>query len=133
LLIHLDTNMLKINPKPTFTWPAQITVPGADKPGDIEITWRYKTRSELATWLRGRPVRDATQDDNDQVLAAEAQADAQWLGEVVVGWNGPVDDDGQPVVYSTSALGNLLNTHARAGSELLSSYLRAMTESRAKN
>lgn len=124
--------MLKINPNPSFSSPVQLTTPGSDQVATITVTWRHKGRAALATWLRRSKVQP-------QVTAhavpedAGTQRDAAWLAEVMADWDGPQDNDGHPVVFGQAALASLLDAYPAASGELLGAYLRAMTESRAKN
>ena len=138
--------MFKINPSPTFRSTVRLTVPGADDSAVLEVTWRHKGRAALRAWLakaRRAGVGASVLDDlvrgadggaepADAALAG-VPADAAWLGEVMVDWAGPQDAQGEPVGYSVAALGGLLDAYPAAGGELLGAYLRAMTESRAKN
>ena len=52
---------------------------------------------------------------------------------MIAGWAGPLDEAGAAVAYSPAALGARLDAYPTAGGELLAVYLRALTESRAKN
>ena len=115
--------MFKLIPNPMFDAPAAITVPGAQDLATLAVTWRHKGRKALADWLR--IGRGATAEDGI--------TDAAWLGEVIAGWAGPLDEAGAAVAYSPAALGALLDAYPTAGGELLAVYLRALTESRAKN
>ena len=125
--------MFNIVPSPTFEGAVAITVPGADSPATLRVTWRHKGRKALSAWLRATAtiVPAATA----PVLPGQAQSpgDAAWLGEVITAWAGPVDEAGAAAPYSEAALAALLDAYPAAGAELLAAYLSAMTESRAKN
>lgn len=135
--------MFKIVPNPTFTSRVLLTVPGAEQPADLGVTWRHKGRAALATWLRKpadaaataatQATTAATQAEPARPLLAGVPADALWLAEVMADWDGPVLADGQPAPFTEAALAALLDSYPAAGGELLNAYLRASTESRAKN
>lgn len=130
--------MFKITPNPTFAGLVNITVPGADKPAVLQVTWRHMGRAALAQWLRkpGSVVAPAAIEPApalaDQAADPAAQ-DATWLTLAMANWAGPQDADGAPVPFSQVALANLLDAYPAAGGELLAAYLAAMTESRSKN
>lgn len=135
--------MFKLIPNPTFDAPVAITVPGAETPATLAVTWRHKGRKALAEWLRGAgpgagagagATVGADAAPTDGATAAQpGTSDAAWLGQVIAGWAGPQDEAGAPVAYTPGALGALLDAYPAAGGELLAVYLRALTESRAKN
>jgi hypothetical protein len=110
--------MLKINPAPTFSFDAQLTVPGAAELATINITAKYRKRSEVDVWIRDRQ---------------RFESDAAWLAELFVNWSNVEDDQGEAVRYSPQALADLLDTYQPAGLELFTSYCNALTESRRKN
>lgn len=109
--------MLKISPAPTFEFDAQISVPGSDQPGTIRLTARHKGRAALAAWIE----------------SAGGRKDAEFLGSVLAGWSGVLDEHGAEVPYSERALGDMLDAYPACGRELFEQYLAALTESRRKN
>lgn len=117
---------MRINADPTFTRPAQLTVPGGTDLASLDITWRHKTRDDLKEWS-ARPLR-ATERG-----LVPLEVEAEYLAEVIADWKGPLDDAGLPVPFSVAALTRLLQQYPMAGQELYNQYLRAMTESRLKN
>lgn len=128
-----DPAMFKIVPNPTFTSRVLLTVPGTDQLAELAVTWRHKGRAALAAWL-GKPAAAAAAPAGvGSTLQAGVPADAAWLGEVMCGWDGPLLADGQPAPFGDAALAALLDSYPAAGGELMAAYLRASTESRAKN
>lgn len=117
---------MRVNANPTFTSPAQLTVVGSDDLATIDITWRHKRRDDLKEWA-ARPLRVTERG------IVPLEVEAEYLAEVIAGWKGPVNDNGDPVPFSQAALANVLQNYAMAGQELYNQYLRAMTESRLKN
>lgn len=122
--------MFSIIPQPTFTCTVNLTVAGSDEPASIKVTWRHKGRKELGAWLR---AGNALADIGRELHSATALGDAAWLAEAMVGWDGPVDAAGAPVLFAQAELALLLDRYPPAGGELLAAYLHALTESRAKN
>jgi len=109
--------MFKINPSPTFRAKVPLTVPGAEERSVIEIEFRHKGRTAFTAWW-------------DSVLARK---DAAVLGDVIVAWDGVIDDKGDPVVYSPEALAQLLDNYPASAMDILTTYRRALWESREKN
>lgn len=116
--------MFKLNPNPTFQADVALTVPGAAAPIKVRFTFRHKGRKALADWVR-RPA--------DAAKAGEPLDDAGYLGEVIEDWSGPVDEAGQPAAYGREALAALIDAYPASSREIYDGYLRALTESRAKN
>jgi hypothetical protein len=115
---------LRIVPKPTFKATVHITVPGEAAPAAIELEFRHLGRQALRAWVeRGRaPNPDGS-----------LPTDVQWLGEVVAGWAGPVDEAGAPAPFTTDAFAALLDAYAAAAREIYDGYVQALSEGRAKN
>jgi hypothetical protein len=109
--------MFKIKPDPTFSAKVSLTVAGSDAPAILEVEFKHKGRVGLKAWLE-------TIGDRSEV---------EVLGEVIVGWFGPVDEKGDPVPYSAAALDQLLDAFPPASGEIFESYRKALGESRAKN
>lgn len=107
--------MFKRNPAPQFTVLVPLSVPGQEAPVDLKVTFRHKNRDAIQAWmLNGAP-------------------DAVKMHEVMVGWDGMQDADGQPVPYSIAELQGLLQDFPAAAGELYRAYLRELTASKAKN
>lgn len=108
--------MFKLNPDPTFVAKVQITTP-AGPAAVLDITFRHKGKTAFAAFGS----------------AAIGKAHSEVLADVIVDWNGPLDDAGNPVAYTPAALAQLLDNYPPAGEEILNAYGRALMESRAKN
>lgn len=109
--------MFKLNPNPTFTVKVPLTVAGSEVPAVIDVEFRHKGRTALHAWLKS--------------IVGCAEVDV--LAEIMVAWNGPLDDKGEPVAYSKEALAQLIDNYAPAARELLEAYRDALTERREKN
>jgi len=109
--------MFRFNPNPTFTALVPISVPGVPEPMDVSITFRHKNKVALKAWI----------------ASASGKEDAALLHEVVVDWSGPKSDEGEPVAYSLTNLGEFLNNYGTAHGEIFRAYLKELTESKRKN
>lgn len=68
--------MFTINPNPTFSGLARLTVPGAALPATISLIWRHMGRTALGLWLRepeqAREAEQAAQAAAQPAAAAPA-------------------------------------------------------------
>ncbi len=103
--------MLKLDPAPTFTAPALISVPGGD-PIEVRITWRHKGRAAYQAWLDGPPNR----------------TDVQALAEIIADWGVEID-----APYNEENLARLLDIYPAAATDLILAYRQALFEGRRKN
>lgn len=111
--------MFKIDPEPTFSAEAALTVPGQAEPARLTIHWKHLSRDQLVEWIDG--------------LAEIRLGDVDGLALVVAGWEGVVDQQGQAVPFTKDRLRSLLWSYHAAGAELVRAYVRALTESRLGN
>jgi hypothetical protein len=109
--------MFRIQPEPTFACKVPLSVPGKPAPLEVDFTFHYKNKDQLAAW-----VQDATGKD-----------DATLLGELIEGWDGMVDAKGNPVHYSITALHTLIYSYWAARDEITRAYMRELKESKTKN
>ncbi len=109
--------MIKLNPTPTFKAKVKITLPGADAPGVLDITYQHKGVKALADWwaeAAKQPLHEA-------------------LGGIVRQIDGLHNEAGEPVAYSEAVLLQFLDQYHAAGAEILNAYFKELTEARAKN
>lgn len=109
--------MLKLIPDPVFSARVNLTVPGKTEAAVVEFEFRHKGRAGLKAWMEN----------------AGGKSDTALLGEVISGWSGVTDPNGNDVPYSPERLEELLNVYPAAGQEIMMGYVFALTESRAKN
>lgn len=102
---------LKLQPNPTFTAAAEISVPGQDKPAKITVTFKHLARTKI----------------KDFFADLDGKTDADALIEIMTGWDG-VDEK-----FSLEALTELLDNYPAAGGELFECFRKNLLESRAKN
>lgn len=108
--------MIRLIPNPTFKARVKFTQPGADD-AQAEFEFRHKSPVALLAWWQAaqeRPVPEA-------------------LADVVIGWKGVIDENGDEVPYTPDGLAAFIAAHTTRTDELLTAYLREMTESRQKN
>lgn len=116
--------MFKLNPAPVFAAVVALSVPGAAAAAAIEMTFKHKGRTALDAWMK-KPA----------LLRVEGKSisDAEYLAEVVVGWSGVKDDDGNDVPFTVENLEKLIEAYPASGQEIFSAYVAQLTEARAKN
>lgn len=102
---------LKLQPNPTFTATADISVPGQERPAKITVTFRHLSRNKLKDFFAG----------------LEGKPDTESLAEIITGWDG-VDEK-----FSPEALAEFLDNYPTAAAELYESFRKNLLESRAKN
>jgi hypothetical protein len=102
---------LKLQPNPTFTAKADITVPGQDKQVPVQITFKHLARGEIKNYF----------------ATLEGKTDGQALGEIITNW------DGIDVKYSVESLTKFLDNYPAAGGELFECFRTNLMESRRKN
>jgi hypothetical protein len=108
--------MIKLIPSPTFKSRVKFTQPGSDD-ALVEFEFRHKAPAALSAWWSGAAEKPV----------AEAMAD------VILGWSGVIDEQGNEIPFSSDMLAVFLAGHATRGRELFAAYLRELTESRQKN
>jgi hypothetical protein len=128
LATALIAAMFRIVPNPTFTTDVPLSVPGSDTPVTIKITFRHKTRAQLAAYQQ-RAVELALQAD-----AADAQEQfAAYVAEVVDGWIGVVGADDKALPYTPANLAQLVQAYPAAGAEIVRRYSQQLSHARAGN
>lgn len=105
--------MFKLDPDPSFWATVRITVPGVPEPVAIEMEFAHKSVDDLRTWM-------------DEIKDRAAN-DGTTIRQIVRGWRG-VDAD-----FSEDAIVKLVKNYPASAVEIVEQYLRALTESRAKN
>lgn len=103
--------MFKIQPNPTFWAKVAISIPGQDKPAQIEVEFRHLGREALKAYFD----------------SLEGKTDSDALLEIVVNWRG-VD-----TAFSRDAFGSLLDGYPTAAMSLFEAYRREVIEAKGKN
>ena len=120
--------MFKIIPNPTFTCPVPLSVPGVDKPLAITITFKHKSRRELADYqARAVAVAMAAEGEDAPLLYVD------YVAEIIDTWAGVGDAAGKPLPYSRETLAQLLEAYPASGPEIVRTYTRQLSHARAGN
>lgn len=106
--------MFCINPAPVFNCEVPLSRAGLNEPIYINVTFRYKTRDQLAAW----------------VLRSGNVEDVQLLDEIIEKWSGLQDADGNAVPYSLTSLSTLLANFTPARGEFFAAYLSELTDTK---
>lgn len=111
--------MFKLNPTPTFKFRVKVYRPGEDLPTTLTLVGRHQKQSQLKTWLeKGR--------------AAEGK-DAEFLLDVVCGWEDVAGEDDKPVTFNAEAFSALLDAYPGVGLQIVEAYIGELSAGRAKN
>lgn len=109
--------MFRLQPQPTFQCMVPLSVPGLPGPLEVAFTFHFKNKDQLKAW----------------VTEGVGKEDAALLSELIVGWEGMVDTNGNPVPYSLTALHTLIHSYWAARDEITRAYMRELKESKTKN
>lgn len=105
--------MFKLQPAPTFIAKVEIAIPGIEKPGVLNVEFRYKNVDELQQFFAP--------------AASEGRTDLDALTELIVSWKGADAD------YSRETLEVLLKNYPNASSAFFETYGRESMGARRKN
>lgn len=109
---HNEDQLFSLTPPATFAATVDIPRPGSE-PAKLRLTFRHMTKEELNAWVAS---------------SKETPSDAEWLGAIVVGW------EGASVDFSPEALALLVNNyHQPAVEAIFDKYLSELTEVRRGN
>lgn len=108
--------MFKLATKPSYIAPVEVTLPGAAKQ-TFDVEFRRLTQSELDEFLQR--VRD------------NQLTDAEVCREIVLGWRGVSDADGE-LAFSAGALDALLDIYPLARC-IVEAFMTSLAGARAKN
>lgn len=103
--------MFKLTPKPTFWAKAQISIPGQEKPGQIEVEFKHLGRDGLKEFFGN----------------LDGKTDVEALLDIALDWKG-VDGD-----FSTENFELLLNNYPSAAFSLFEAFRKEAIEAKAKN
>ncbi len=110
--------MFKIKQSPLFFWPVEFNIPTDGGKFD---------KQTMDVQFKRLPM-----DEIQALQSKEGMTDAEFCRAVVVGWNGAVDDDKQPVEFSVSALNEALS-QAGVATAIVVHYHQAMAGLKRKN
>ena len=106
--------MIKVTPDPEFKADVEITVPGQQTTGTIPLTFRYKTRKQLASLFEKY--------SKDEVFLITPEL----MEDIIVSW-------GLESEFNKENIAIFLDNYLLGGSEILAAYQKLLFESRVKN
>lgn len=109
--------MFCIEPDPVFSAAISISRPGRLAPMEVEFDFTHKNSIQLTAWI----------------ASSGKKPDADLLFEVIKGWRGVIDPQGDPVEFNRTSLKKLLINFSPARAEIFKGYLKELTEAKAKN
>jgi hypothetical protein len=112
--------MLKLNPDPHFKAEVKITVPGKLEPETVNLTFKYRNRTDLvALWKKSeKPVSTDIDITKEQL---------ELFNKIVTGWDGV---DGE---FNAKNVETFVNNYSAAVNEIIAAYGSLCLESRVKN
>lgn len=122
----------KIAASPTYKVDVVVHFPGEDgklRKQSFVAVFKRLTQGEIET-LRDRIAAR----NNGALLATEPQpiSDRELLDEVLVGWEGVQDEDGNELLFNEANKDALLALHPTQP-RLVAAYLKSLTDAREKN
>lgn len=124
--------MFKLQPNSTFRTKVGIVLPGQQKPAEIEVEFKFLSRSAAQAFFDGlRAQTEEVRDEDGNVTGIrtvrEAKKDSEALAEIMVGWNGPDQD------YSAESLALLIDNYPTAAFYLFDAFRSELLEAKRKN
>lgn len=113
--------MFTLDLSDTFWWPVTFSVPsdnGKHVKHSFEVEFKRLSTDQI--------------EDLQQRARTERLRDDQVAAELVVGWRGVVDRDGNAIPYTGPHVKRALNVSG-LGTAIVAAYFRAQTEAPAKN
>lgn len=117
----------------SYTWPVSIKLPANGgkrerQTFDAEFKRLAQSRiNEIQREVQQRVKANEKGEDTGEGVSDQSIAD-----EILVGWDGIVDGDGEPVPFSNAVKAQLLDVPMMAGA-LVSAYFESLVEQKRKN
>lgn len=117
----------------SYTWPVSIKLPangGKRERQTFDAEFKRLPQSRINEIQREVQLRVSAAErgeDNGEGISDQSIAD-----EILVGWDGIVDGDGEPVPFSNAVKAQLLDVPMMAGS-LVAAYFESLVEQKRKN
>lgn len=117
----------------SYTWPVSIKLPANGgkrerQTFDAEFKRLAQSRiNEIQREVQQRVKANEKGEDTGEGISDQSIAD-----EILVGWDGIVDGDGEPVPFSNAVKAQLLDVPMMAGA-LVSAYFESLVEQKRKN
>lgn len=111
--------MIRLQPNPSFVFNVEVAVPGSEEPARFKLTARHMGQAALSAWAE--KAKDMS------------GKDAEFLAEVVTGWEGVTDADGKAVKFDRDALATLVDAYPGSGLQIFTAYVKELSAGRGKN
>jgi hypothetical protein len=117
----------------SYTWPVSIKLPangGKRERQTFDAEFKRLPQSRINEIQREVQLRvNAAERGED---SGEGVSDQSIAAEILVGWDGIIDGDGEPVPFSNAFKAQLLDVPMMAGS-LVAAYFESLVEQKRKN
>ncbi len=117
----------------SYTWPVSIKLPangGKRERQTFDAEFKRLPQSRINEIQREVQVRVKANEKGEDT--GEGVSDQSIADEILVGWDGIVDGDGEPVPFSNAVKAQLLDVPIMAGA-LVAAYFESLVEQKRKN
>jgi hypothetical protein len=117
----------------SYTWPVSIKLPangGKRERQTFDAEFKRLPQSRINEIQREVQVRVKANEKGEDT--GEGVSDQSIADEILVGWDGIVDGDGEPVPFSNAVKAQLLDVPMMAGA-LVAAYFESLVEQKRKN
>lgn len=117
----------------SYTWPVSIKLPangGKRERQTFDAEFKRLAQSRINEIQREVQLRIKANEKGEDT--GEGVSDQSIADEILVGWDGIVDGDGEPVPFSNAVKAQLLDVPTMAGA-LVSAYFESLVEQKRKN
>lgn len=117
----------------SYTWPVSIKLPangGKRERQTFDAEFKRLPQSRINEIQREVQLRVKANEKGEDT--GEGISDQSIADEILVGWDGIVDGDGEPVPFSNAVKAQLLDVPMMAGA-LVAAYFESLVEQKRKN
>jgi hypothetical protein len=117
----------------SYTWPVSIKLPangGKRERQTFDAEFKRLAQSRINEIQREVQLRIKATERGEDV--PDGVSDQSIADEILVGWDGIIDGDGEPVPFSNTVKAQLLDVPMMAGS-LVAAYFESLVEQKRKN
>lgn len=117
----------------SYTWPVSIKLPangGKRERQTFDAEFKRLAQSRINEIQREVQLRVKANEKGEDT--GEGVSDQSIADEILVGWDGIIDGDGEPVPFSNAVKAQLLDVPMMAGA-LVAAYFESLVEQKRKN
>lgn len=117
----------------SYTWPVSIKLPangGKRERQTFDAEFKRLAQSRINEIQREVQLRVKANEKGEDT--GEGISDQSIADEILVGWDGIIDGDGEPVPFSNAVKAQLLDVPMMAGA-LVAAYFESLVEQKRKN